>query len=275
MTCIDRQLPDAPLLIYRSRFVASNAHMFLDNNWIDVDQLKEFLEHAASDLHPIAPESPTTRVKLESDASITRLTTLEGETAVGPTSIRTKAVHKCESPAGKYGLIRGKTRGVIKQVAGHDEGMVAHSDMFSTHFMCNIIITCAKCTCEYFKLILKISFGLLYGNLTQSLYYILMRLRTNFLRGANSSTYMHTEVASLRGDEEEISPSFGFCGALQRAGESGFSGIEPRICIYDLEAERRRGAKYTLRAFTSVYAPRGPSDHVALPRITRKKRNAI
>ncbi|KAJ6584248.1 hypothetical protein B0H10DRAFT_2438100 [Mycena sp. CBHHK59/15] len=58
--------------------------MFLDNNWIDVDQLKEFLERAASDLHPIAPESPTTRVKLESDASITRLTTLEGETAVGP-----------------------------------------------------------------------------------------------------------------------------------------------------------------------------------------------
>ncbi|KAJ6579461.1 hypothetical protein B0H10DRAFT_1962867 [Mycena sp. CBHHK59/15] len=41
--------------IYRSGFVASNAHMFLDNNWIDVDQLKEFLERAASDLHPIAP----------------------------------------------------------------------------------------------------------------------------------------------------------------------------------------------------------------------------
>ncbi|KAJ6605700.1 hypothetical protein B0H10DRAFT_2195484 [Mycena sp. CBHHK59/15] len=129
--------------------------MFLDNNWIDVDQLKEFLERAASDLHPIAPESPTTRVKLESDASITRLTTLEGETAVGPTGIRTKAVHECESPVGKYGLIRGKTRGVIKQVAGHDEGMVAHSDMFSTHFIWNIIITCAKCTCEYFKLCAK------------------------------------------------------------------------------------------------------------------------
>ncbi|KAJ6576394.1 hypothetical protein B0H10DRAFT_2199067 [Mycena sp. CBHHK59/15] len=116
--------------------------MFLDNNWIDVDQLKEFLERAASDLHPIAPESPTTRVKLESDASITRLTTLEGETAVGP-------------PASELRLSTSASHPVIKQVAGHDEGMVAHSDMFSTHFMWNIIITCAKCTCEYFKLCAK------------------------------------------------------------------------------------------------------------------------
>ncbi|KAJ6607624.1 hypothetical protein B0H10DRAFT_2227630 [Mycena sp. CBHHK59/15] len=53
--------------IYQSEYVASNASMFLDNDWINMDQLKHFLARPDTDSHP--SDALQTRVKLESDAS--------------------------------------------------------------------------------------------------------------------------------------------------------------------------------------------------------------
>ncbi|KAJ6631655.1 hypothetical protein B0H10DRAFT_1938485 [Mycena sp. CBHHK59/15] len=53
--------------IYQSEYVASNASMFLDNDWINMDQLKHFLARPDTDSHP--SDALQTRDKLESDAS--------------------------------------------------------------------------------------------------------------------------------------------------------------------------------------------------------------
>ncbi|KAJ6605219.1 hypothetical protein DFH09DRAFT_1353754 [Mycena vulgaris] len=70
--------------IYRSEYVASNASMFLDNDWINMDQLKHFLARPDTDSHP--SDALQTRVKLESDAS-TRLFAAERQ---APSSINAK-----------------------------------------------------------------------------------------------------------------------------------------------------------------------------------------
>ncbi|KAJ6518461.1 hypothetical protein DFH09DRAFT_1331945 [Mycena vulgaris] len=70
--------------IYRSEYVASNASMFLDNDWINMDQLKHFLARPDTDSHP--SDALQTRVKLESDAS-TRLFAAERQ---APSSVNAK-----------------------------------------------------------------------------------------------------------------------------------------------------------------------------------------
>ncbi|KAJ7729483.1 hypothetical protein B0H16DRAFT_1893879 [Mycena metata] len=58
--------------IYRSSYVAANAHEFIDNEWINIVQLREFIkktESLGSPPTPLPLESPPTRVKLENDAS--------------------------------------------------------------------------------------------------------------------------------------------------------------------------------------------------------------
>ncbi|KAJ6514138.1 hypothetical protein DFH09DRAFT_1374065 [Mycena vulgaris] len=70
--------------IYRSEYVASNASMFLDNDWINMDQLKHFLARPDTDSHP--SDALQTRVKLEFDAS-TRLFAAERQ---APPSVNAK-----------------------------------------------------------------------------------------------------------------------------------------------------------------------------------------
>ncbi|KAJ6587438.1 hypothetical protein DFH09DRAFT_1427476 [Mycena vulgaris] len=70
--------------IYQSEYVASNASMFLDNDWINMDQLKHFLARPDTDSH--SSDTLQTRVKLESDAS-TRLFAAERQV---PSSVNAK-----------------------------------------------------------------------------------------------------------------------------------------------------------------------------------------
>ncbi|KAJ7621660.1 hypothetical protein B0H17DRAFT_1151819 [Mycena rosella] len=62
--------------IYLPTYIASNAHLFIDDDWINVVQIRDFLQGAAGpapDLAPGPPDTPLTRVKVEHDASTTRL----------------------------------------------------------------------------------------------------------------------------------------------------------------------------------------------------------
>ncbi|KAJ6612600.1 hypothetical protein B0H10DRAFT_2436887 [Mycena sp. CBHHK59/15] len=58
-----------PINIYRSAYTHSHAHLFLDNNWIDVAQLKQCLKNMGHDVPTASPaaESSTTLAKLEHD----------------------------------------------------------------------------------------------------------------------------------------------------------------------------------------------------------------
>ncbi|KAJ7710796.1 hypothetical protein B0H17DRAFT_1190488 [Mycena rosella] len=61
--------------IYLPTYIASNAHLFINDDWINVVQLRDFLQRTAGpalDLAPGPPDTPLTRVKVEHDASTTR-----------------------------------------------------------------------------------------------------------------------------------------------------------------------------------------------------------
>ncbi|KAJ7742369.1 hypothetical protein DFH07DRAFT_1063777 [Mycena maculata] len=63
--------------IYNPVYITLNAHIFLDNDWIDPRQLRAFLErdtkHQSPDSRSQTPDTAPTRVKLEDDASTARL----------------------------------------------------------------------------------------------------------------------------------------------------------------------------------------------------------
>ncbi|KAJ7456176.1 hypothetical protein FB451DRAFT_1564753 [Mycena latifolia] len=64
--------------IYLPTYVASNAHLFITNDWIDAEQLRQFLKRVPDpDRDAPPPESPPARVKLEDDASATRFSVSE------------------------------------------------------------------------------------------------------------------------------------------------------------------------------------------------------
>ncbi|KAJ7023306.1 hypothetical protein C8F04DRAFT_1271495 [Mycena alexandri] len=57
--------------IYRDSYIAANWHLFINNNWINPAQLREFIKQSHSlDPQPTSPlpKSPPTRVKIENDA---------------------------------------------------------------------------------------------------------------------------------------------------------------------------------------------------------------
>ncbi|KAJ7731530.1 hypothetical protein B0H16DRAFT_1893335 [Mycena metata] len=58
--------------IYRDSYIATNSHLFINNDWIDSAQLRDFIKQSqSSDPQPTPPQpkSPPTRVKIENDAS--------------------------------------------------------------------------------------------------------------------------------------------------------------------------------------------------------------
>ncbi|KAJ7448021.1 hypothetical protein FB451DRAFT_1289595 [Mycena latifolia] len=64
--------------IYLPTYVASNAHLFITNDWIDPEQLRQFLKRVPDPDRDAPPsESPLARVKLEDDASATRFSASE------------------------------------------------------------------------------------------------------------------------------------------------------------------------------------------------------
>ncbi|KAJ6538270.1 hypothetical protein DFH09DRAFT_1369014 [Mycena vulgaris] len=64
--------------IYKSTYIASNAHLFINNDWIDADQLRQFLLRADDPDPSSSPRDlPPTRVKLEEESSATRISTEE------------------------------------------------------------------------------------------------------------------------------------------------------------------------------------------------------
>ncbi|KAJ6580022.1 hypothetical protein DFH09DRAFT_1444395 [Mycena vulgaris] len=64
--------------IYKLTYIASNAHLFINNDWIDTDQLRQFLLRADDPDPSSSPRDlPPTRVKLEEESSATRISTEE------------------------------------------------------------------------------------------------------------------------------------------------------------------------------------------------------
>ncbi|KAJ7452858.1 hypothetical protein FB451DRAFT_1185545 [Mycena latifolia] len=64
--------------IYLPTYATSNAHLFITNDWIDAEQLCQFLKRIPDpDRDAPPPESPPARVKLEDNASATRLSASE------------------------------------------------------------------------------------------------------------------------------------------------------------------------------------------------------
>ncbi|KAJ7775300.1 hypothetical protein B0H16DRAFT_1449930 [Mycena metata] len=58
--------------IYRDSYIATNSHLFINNDWIDSAQLRDFIKQSqSSDPQPTPPQprSPPTRVKIENDTS--------------------------------------------------------------------------------------------------------------------------------------------------------------------------------------------------------------
>ncbi|KAJ6514662.1 hypothetical protein DFH09DRAFT_1373939 [Mycena vulgaris] len=80
--------------IYQSAYVASNAHLFVNHDWIDARQLRAFLKMAPHpESGPQSLESPPPRVKLEYDVSETRLSAEERvTTADTKTRLRTRTL---------------------------------------------------------------------------------------------------------------------------------------------------------------------------------------
>ncbi|KAJ7933578.1 hypothetical protein B0H13DRAFT_1856083 [Mycena leptocephala] len=90
--------------IYQPAYIASNAHLFINNDWIDAIQLREFLKcikspHLEYSSSP-RPESPPARVKLEheaSDASVTGISATEGVASSGSVpGVKTRVLQEGE-----------------------------------------------------------------------------------------------------------------------------------------------------------------------------------
>ncbi|KAJ7187096.1 hypothetical protein C8R46DRAFT_1274163 [Mycena filopes] len=95
--------------IYVPTFIQANPHLFVDNQWIDADQLRAFIKPSPTPDSP-RPKSPSPRVKLEADTPATRL---------DPSGVRTRI------------LTEGK-REVVEILSDSEDEEVSRGDREST-----------------------------------------------------------------------------------------------------------------------------------------------
>ncbi|KAJ7493537.1 hypothetical protein FB451DRAFT_1164437 [Mycena latifolia] len=112
--------------IYLLTYAASNAHLFITNDWIDAEQLCQFLKRVPDpDRDAPPPESPPARVKLEGDASATRLSA--SENAIPPVDFPS-VITRIPKEGNRFEILSdsdssdSEENGLYSEHGGHDSG---------------------------------------------------------------------------------------------------------------------------------------------------------